>query len=774
MGLSKQRLLLYFCLATLTILVVSHICVSWLIGERLNKHVNLMIESITTETYDILDRNIELLNDFIIQTHHRIQRLTERIANDEDVAISLEHHQDAPIIDRIAKVATESDFIDFIMVFDRYFDLVATYPDTLSKAALADYYKQQWPFDFSAESCFNDNAFQSQTYLVVKDLVFGELHHTNFNRCDDHTHLKVFAILSISIVKDDFGDKQGICVAGKILTGYNTELERIYNATESVPIFVVDGEIVTSAGLKKHLINRNRPNKLVDKAVVRLTLPAEVCRQCENGTVAHHKIELNGEWYLSTCKPLFDQHKKCLGLMMMAKNMSLVKTKEKQLAKENSDLRSIILWAFVLIAAVALIVYLLFFILSLRIEWKNQSLQEAIEKDKIIHDQLRIQKKVADLANQAKTSFLAHMSHEIRNPLSGVLLMADHLLRLDLADEVRDSVSGIKKCGKNLLAIVNDILDLSKIESGKLSIAEEAFNLQVAVRDIHQLLRNTAKERNVDFKVDYPCEESSWFIGDELRIKQILINLTVNSIKFSKDESVCIVVRIEEDQDDEMRKRVILSVEDTGVGMSEETLKRVFLEYEQANSSTARKYGGTGLGLTICKKLVQLMAGEINVDSQPGKGTKFTVELSLKKYHPEDENEETLEDLPKFDATILVAEDYIVNQNLLVGMLRELGCEVDIANDGSEAVNLALKNEYDMIITDLDMPEMSGVEATKIIREKKSSKSKKTFIVLTSASSLDKETYKEYGIDDIITKPFFPDDLAALLEKLIPEKKQSF
>jgi len=365
--------------------------------------------------------------------------------------------------------------------------------------------------------------------------------------------------------------------------------------------------------------------------------------------------------------------------------------------------------------------------------------------------ELEVARDAANAANVLKTQFLANMSHEIRTPLNGVLAMAE-VMALGQLDQVqRDRLDVIRRSGGLLLAVLNDVLDLSKIEAGKLALFEEDFDVEVAVGQARENFELMARAKGLAFDVQVADEAKGWWRGDSDRLRQIIGNLLSNAVKFTPQGAVS--ARI--DLSDAGSLKIV--VRDSGVGISPEKLPTLFEKFTQADNSATRRFGGTGLGLAICRELTQMMGGSINVESLEGAGSTFTVELPLERGKPASlQVAEPAQSSEDGDLRLLAAEDNPTNQQVLAAVLGSLGIEVHIVPDGKEAVEAWRTGSYDLILMDIQMPVMDGITAASTIREQeKVSGRRRTPIVALTANALSHqvEEYLAVGMDAHVAKP---------------------
>ncbi len=385
-------------------------------------------------------------------------------------------------------------------------------------------------------------------------------------------------------------------------------------------------------------------------------------------------------------------------------------------------------------------------------------------------------KNAAEMAAHAKSVFLANMSHEIRTPMNGIIGMAELLKRTTLNDEQREYVDIISASGENLLTVINDILDFSKIEAGKIVLEKIPFSLKDELKNVISILDFQAKKKNLSLVTKIEDDVPEYVKADPVRLKQVIINLVNNAIKFTESGGVTVEVSCQEVDDN--KGIFLFKVIDTGIGISKEGLKQLFKSFSQVDISITRKYGGTGLGLAISKNLVELMGGEIGVESEEGKGSTFWFTAGLdvltEKEIKELSAQNKADTQPKGKVrslNILLAEDNLINQKVALAHLKKFGHNVTVANNGIEAVDYFSKNKYDLILMDIQMPEMDGLVATHLIRayEKENLEQERTPIIAMTANVMSEDIKKYYnqGMDSFIGKPFKVEDLKELFKKFL-------
>jgi chemotaxis methyl-accepting protein methylase/signal transduction histidine kinase/chemotaxis response regulator CheB len=461
----------------------------------------------------------------------------------------------------------------------------------------------------------------------------------------------------------------------------------------------------------------------------------DVRRVLETGQIIEKEVlTQDGQWLLKRLLPFKTESGITDGVVMTFTDVTRVKEAEKSLTRINEELEC-------------------------KVAERTELLQVAKEE--------------ADSANAAKSIFLANMSHEIRTPMTGIFATVQLLEASELSVKQKEFLRILKTAAENLMAILDDILDFSKIEAGKLSLSNESFALAPTIEDILKLYQPRFESKGLEFSLDFQKGIPPVLVGDELRLKQVFSNLISNAIKFTDHGEVSLGVSVESITEDHVV--IKFAIHDTGCGLSPDALNVIFQPFTQVDHSLARKYGGTGLGLTICKKLVSMMGGEIWAGNNPGGGASFYFTAGFGLPSEEDKPRfltQTTELSPAGTNhggfRVLIAEDDVLNRHLIVTILEDLGCHTVAVENGSAALDLLKKEPFDLVLMDISMPEMDGLTATRHLRNDPDGGMNTTVpIVAITAHVVDGvlDKFLTGGFDGVVTKPFSLSDMEKIVSK---------
>lgn len=408
----------------------------------------------------------------------------------------------------------------------------------------------------------------------------------------------------------------------------------------------------------------------------------------------------------------------------------------------------------------------------------NRIAENSLIKGNRALSELTLAKQALEESMRAKEQFLAHISHEIRTPMNGIIGLTDILLKSDLQTEQREYLQAIKRSGDTLMVVINDILDLSKIEAGKMTFEEIPFRINNILNPLIDLFLPKARQKNIRIIKNVSHDFPEILMGDPLRLNQVIMNLVSNAVKFTEKGYIEISAAATKHSETEIKATI--RVKDTGLGIQKSKIPSLFLDFTQAGSDVTRKYGGTGLGLSISKRLVELQGGSVSVESEEGKGSIFTVELIFRKppadikLTDEKEAEAEIELNQLNGVNVLLVEDNPVNQLLAEKLLSDWGCNISIADNGRIALEKLETNVYDIILMDIKMPEMDGYEATKRIRQMKGRAGAIPIVALTAHAAMwEAEKCIESGMNGYISKPFNVNDLYRMIRSNLNNETMS-
>ena len=485
--------------------------------------------------------------------------------------------------------------------------------------------------------------------------------------------------------------------------------------------------------------------------------------QASKGTAAVDDEPYSDAWgsFYSAYSPVFDSAGKVAGIVAVDFD---AKWYDEQIEKQMYSIA--VCMAISLLLCVVLVIVVTKQ-LRQRVKDMTQDLSQALE--------------AAQVASKAKTAFLSNMSHEIRTPMNAIIGL-DHIAleNPNLPNTTREQLKKIDSSAKHLLSIINDILDVSRIESGKLVLKSEEFNFAEMLEQVNAIIGSQCKDKGLNYNFKVLGKPNDFYIGDAVKLRQVLINILGNAVKFTP-EGGNVTLQVEETAKFDSKSVLNFKIIDTGVGMSKEFLPKIFESFSQENSSSENKYGSTGLGMAITKGFVEMMNGDISVESEKGVGTTFSITITLNQSTAKhDAPAVKIEKLPtvQIDLSgkkILLAEDMIINAEIMNEILKMRDMEVDTAENGKIAVEMFEKsapNYYAAILMDMQMPIMNGLEATQNIRALNRADSKTIPIIALTANAFDEDVQRslQAGMNAHLNKPIDPDEIYRTLEKLLAEK----
>ena len=536
---------------------------------------------------------------------------------------------------------------------------------------------------------------------------------------------------------------------------YNLQKIQSGSLVNSGKVTALLGDDTTALSLANEGLAIAKNNRFHDVKNEAYVILSDINKNLENYKVSNEYLRL----YIKLSDSLIDVKRKSLSpekrIQFLIDNQTEYQKKQAADLVELKDENS--LGRLTTILSVVLITILSLLTLSL---YKNNSIR--LKTNNMLHkknNELILAKEKAELASKTKANFLSTVTHELRTPLYAVTGLSNMLLDEDPKPEQVKHLKSLKFSGDYLLTFINDILQINKIEANKVDVEPEVFNLKEKITNIVAALNNSAIDNNIKVHFEFDKDLPKNYIADQLKISQVLINLIGNAIKFTKDGDIWIRVYKIDEKDGLYNVR--FEVEDNGIGITKEKQDNMFESFSQGSIQINRKYGGTGLGLSIVKGLIDILKGKIYLKSELGKGTTFTFELPLKFTQEviKEKKVEYFNDINEIELSnikILVVEDNKINQMITKKILTKMKLNCDVVDNGEEAVDMVKTNNYDVVLMDIHMPGISGLEATKIIR---TFDKKLTIFALTAVTLEDKmHEFDEAGFDDIISKPFRQED----------------
>lgn len=607
------------------------------------------------------------------------------------------------------------------------------------------------------------------TRQVVSDIYTLDNYVQSYLITKDTQHLRSFEFAASHIQKR-IEDIQEQSQDNEQWIGYSDSLMRLFNAKleltqklialksndktqqviDKLDFKLKNDEDINSQNLNPFTKNSKKNKVSIDKIEV-LSNQVKVEEEKRNKVQSYRELALY--------KQSFEIMSSLSNLLKSLENIYFDKNRDDALSVSSSA-RSIV----VTISVFSVISFLFLIVLLNSIRSyarQNASYRSAILKAK--DNALRLA--------QTKESFVSNISHEIRTPLNAIIGFTELLLSDKLSKKQREQLQIVKNSSEHLLVIVNDILDFSKIESGKLQLSQVDFSLTCLLDEVHNILKTRIVEKDIDFKLEIDQAIPEYIKSDPVRLKQILLNLAGNAIKFTEQGEVKISVIPESKSETEWILQFHIS--DSGIGIPYDKQKAIFEEFIQAEQSIARKYGGTGLGLPIVKKLVELQGGEVTLKSAPGKGSVFSFTLPVGKCHPKKQATRKKEHLQSEQSEqpvlILAADDEIYNRALLEAIFTKYNTKVHLVESGEAAIKALLKQTYDLVLMDIRMEGMTGIEATEIIRKSENELISHTPIVALTAAASEKDVQACLlaGMNDYVSKPFKEEELIEKINRIL-------